>query len=123
MGLSAVIFNIFRDELPYLFIREDKVIEVASGLILIAAFFQISDGLQVVGLGALRGMSDVKIPTFITLISYWIFALPTGYILGISFNLGPAGVWLGLLTGLTATAILLIIRFSRISRANELLYG
>ncbi len=123
MGVSALLLIIFKDELPYLFIREQNVIDVASHLILIAAFFQISDGLQVVGLGALRGMSDVKIPTWVTLVSYWVLALPAGYILGISFNLGPGGVWLGLLTGLTVTALLLMIRFDRISRSRKIVHG
>jgi MATE family multidrug resistance protein len=89
---------------------------IASSLLIIAAIFQLSDGIQVVGLGALRGMADVKIPTLITLVAYWILALPLGYILGFSLNMGAIGIWIGLLAGLTIAAILLYIRFDRLSK-------
>jgi MATE family multidrug resistance protein len=82
----------------------------------IAAIFQLSDGIQVVGLGALRGMADVKIPTLITLVAYWIIALPLGYILGFSIKMGAFGIWIGLLGGLTIAAVLLYIRFDRLSQ-------
>jgi MATE family multidrug resistance protein len=72
--------------------------------------FQLSDGIQVIGLGALRGMSDVKIPTLITLIAYWGFGLPLGYVLGFNFDLGAMGVWFGLLAGLSIAAVLLFFR-------------
>jgi MATE family multidrug resistance protein len=116
MGISALVMISFNHRLPYLYIDDLEVISVAAELILIAAVFQISDGLQVVGLGALRGMSDVSIPTLITLLAYWILALPVGYILGIYLHFGALGVWVGLLVGLTVTAALLIYRFKHISR-------
>lgn len=117
MAMAGLIFIIGRDFLPTLYINEMDVIEVASSLLVIAAFFQISDGVQVVGLGALRGMADVKIPTFITLIAYWILGLPIGYILSFKFNIGPEGIWYGLLIGLSSAGILLSLRFHFISKA------
>jgi multidrug resistance protein, MATE family len=115
MGISALVMVLLNHYLPTWYIDDAEVIKLASRLILIAALFQISDGLQVVGLGALRGMSDVRIPTLYTLLAYWILALPVGYFFGITLDFGAAGVWIGLLTGLTVTAGLLIIRFRRIS--------
>ena len=75
------------------------------------AFYQVGDGLQVVGLGALRGLTDVKIPTVVTLVSYWLIALSCGYLLAFRFNLGVYGVWWGLLIGLTLAGILHVSRF------------
>ena len=77
---------LFRNYLPLLFNNNADVIAVSSSLIVIAAFFQLSDGTQVVGLGALRGMKDVKIPTIITLIAYWIIGLPMSYVFAFKFN-------------------------------------
>ncbi|WP_224996714.1 MATE family efflux transporter [Cesiribacter sp. SM1] len=109
--LFALLFLFGRHLLPTLYIDNTNVIDIAAGLLVIAAFFQLSDGLQVVGLGALRGMEDVRVPTWITLFAYWILALPLGYLLGFTFDLGIVGVWWGLLTGLTVAAILLAVRF------------
>ncbi|MBR9998446.1 MAG: MATE family efflux transporter [Cyclobacteriaceae bacterium] len=115
MGISAIALIVLNGYLPTWYIDDQEVINLASRLILIAAVFQISDGLQVVGLGALRGMADVKIPTLVTLLAYWILALPIGYFFGIYLDFGASGIWIGLLTGLTVTAALLIYRFRRIS--------
>jgi len=115
MGISGLILIGMHNYLPSWYIDDREVIQLSSELILIAAFFQISDGLQVVGLGALRGMSDVQVPTFVTLLAYWILALPVGYLLGIIFEFGAKGIWIGLLIGLTVTAGMLIERFRRIS--------
>ncbi|EMR03402.1 MATE family efflux transporter [Cesiribacter andamanensis] len=111
--LFAFIFLFGRYLLPTFYIDNEQVIEVAAGLLVIAAFFQLSDGVQVVGLGALRGMEDVRIPTWITLFAYWVLALPLGYVLGFVFDMGINGVWWGLLTGLTVAAVLLAVRFWR----------
>lgn len=116
MGGSAIIMISLNHYLPTWYIDDREVIKLASELILIAAVFQISDGLQVVGLGALRGMSDVKIPTLVTLLAYWILALPIGYFFGIFLDFGAGGIWFGLLIGLTVTAALLIYRFRQISK-------
>ncbi|WP_103865889.1 MATE family efflux transporter [Aquimarina sp. I32.4] len=110
MSLFALVFIVFRDILPKLYIKDIEVVELTSSLLLIAAVFQISDGLQVNTLGLLRGIEDVKIPTMITLISYWVIAMPVSYILAFHKNMGAQGVWIGLLTGLTFSAIALIYR-------------
>jgi MATE family multidrug resistance protein len=119
MTINAVVLILLRNDLPRLYIDDPQVISMASALIVVAAFFQISDGVQVVGLGALRGMSDVKIPTIFTLIAYWILALPVGYLAGILWNGGPMGIWWGLWGGLTSAAVLLFIRFDRMSRKKQ----
>ena len=92
------------------------VILLASKLLLVAAFFQIFDGLQVVILGALRGLQDVKIPALITFISYWIVGFPICYYLGLYTNLKSVGIWIGLFTGLFVASILLYIRFNYLSK-------
>ena len=108
----ALLFIVGRFFLPTLYIDDSEVIGLASSLLIIAAFFQISDGVQVVGLGALRGLADVKIPTLITFISYWIIALPVAYLLGFTLDMGINGIWWGLLIGLTVAAVSLFIRFN-----------
>lgn len=117
----AVFFFIFHKQLPNLYLDlNDKVnyadnlevLTIASKLLIVAAFFQITDSLQVIVLGALRGLQDVKIPTLLTFISYWLVGFPISYFLGTDDNLGSTGIWLGLLAGLTTAAILLYIRFN-----------
>ena len=92
-----------------------EVISIASKLLLAAAIFQISDSIQVVVLGALRGLQDVKIPTILTFISYWCVGFPVSYFLGKADMYGSFGIWLGLLAGLTTASILLFIRFNRLT--------
>jgi len=93
-----------------------EVVSLAGQLLLVSAFFQISDGIQVVVLGALRGLQDVKIPTFITFIAYWLIGFPISYYLGLHTELGSKGIWIGLLAGLTASAIMLYIRFNYLTK-------
>lgn len=112
MFCSGVIFILFRNFLPALYVNDEVVISIASSLLIIAALFQLSDGIQAVGIGILRGLTDVKIPTAITFIAYWVVGLPVGYLLGFTFQLGVQGVWIGLLMGLTTSAILLTLRFN-----------
>jgi len=116
MAVSAVVFVAGKYFLPSLYIDEPEVIELAGSLLIIAAFFQLSDGAQAVGLGILRGMADVKIPTLITLIAYWIVGLPVGYWLAFPMDMGPHGIWFGLLISLTIAAVLLFVRFHYISK-------
>jgi MATE family multidrug resistance protein len=112
MASSGIIFIAFRSLLPKLYIDDPIVISIASSLLVIAALFQLSDGIQGVGIGILRGLTDVKIPTIITFISYWIIGLPCGYLLAFTFGFGVQGVWIGLLLGLTASAVMLTLRFN-----------
>ena len=113
MSFSGIIFVVGREFLPSLYIENLTVIRMAAPLLIVAALFQLSDGIQVIGLGALRGMSDVKIPTIITFVSYWIFALPIGYVLSFWFKMGALGVWLGLFLGLTLSAGANFIRYRK----------
>lgn len=116
MGISAVILVIGRTAISNSFSDNIHVSEIASSLLLIAAFFQLFDGLQVTALGALRGVNDTTIPTTITLIAYWGIALPCSYLLAFKAGLGPNGIWYGLSIGLAAAAVMLILRFNYVTR-------
>lgn len=112
MSLAGLTFILLNNFLPTLYIDDEAVISIASRLIIIAALFQLSDGTQAVGIGVLRGLTDIKGPTIITFVAYWIISLPIAYILAFNFNLGVDGVWIGLLIGLTASALMLTFRFN-----------
>jgi MATE family multidrug resistance protein len=120
MSCTAIIFTFGNHLLPWIYTSDQRVIVIAAQLLIIAAFFQLFDGTQVVGLGVLRCMGDVNVPTFITFIAYWIIGLPVGYLLGIKFNMGVLGVWYGLVLGLLTASILLFVRFQLISRKHQL---
>jgi len=111
----AIAFVLLKNTLPQLYIDNNVVVGLAANLLIVAALFQISDGLQVGILGALRGLQDVNVPTFICFISYWIIGFSISFYFGKPERLGGTGIWLGLLAGLTASAILLYIRFMIIS--------
>lgn len=115
MSVFAIIFIVFNNELPLLYNDNTEVVQIAAALLIIAALFQLSDGVQVIALGALRGMKDVKIPTMITFIAYWLVALPIGYILAFKFNYGANGLWVGLFLGLTIAGVLVLFRFIKLS--------
>lgn len=112
-GASFILGNTY---LPTWYINEPVVIEMAGSLLIIAAFFQISDGVQAVGLGVLRGIADVKVPTFVTLFAYWFMAIPLGYFFGIYLDWGARGIWIALLIGLTLAAMLHLARFHVLSK-------
>ncbi len=123
--IFAILFIIFHQYLPHFFLNMDnvaqaadnqEVIAIAGQLLLVAAIFQISDGIQVVVLGALRGLQDVKVPMYITFVAYWLIGFPISYYLGLNTNLKGTGIWLGLLAGLTVAAILLYIRFNKLTK-------
>ncbi|MFB6455337.1 MATE family efflux transporter [Chitinophaga sp. Hz27] len=111
MGTTALIFMFGNHLLPQLYIQDNQVVSIAARLLIIAAFFQLFDGTQVVGLGVLRGLGDVRIPTIITLLAYWVLGIPLGYFLGITLGFGVEGVWWALLLGLLVASVLLFIRF------------
>ncbi|MEN8124355.1 MAG: MATE family efflux transporter [Bacteroidota bacterium] len=112
----AILFFVFRNFLPSLYIDNDAVITTAASLLLIAGLFQLSDGMQVVVLGALRGLQDVKIPTYLTFVAYWIVGFPISFVLGKVLGFGSQGIWIGLFAGLTASAIFLFMRFNYLSK-------
>jgi MATE family multidrug resistance protein len=113
MGSTALLLLASNRILPSYYINDAMVTQIASQLLIIAAFFQLSDGVQVIGLNALRGMTDVKIPTLITFISYWVIAIPLSYYLGFYTGLKANGIWIGLSAGLTISAVLLYFRFRK----------
>jgi MATE family multidrug resistance protein len=124
----AIFFILFHSYLPQFFMNLDdvnqlkinnEVIIISGKLLLVAAFFQISDGIQVVVLGALRGLQDVTVPMYITFVAYWIVGFPISYYLGIYTNLKATGVWIGLFAGLTVAAIFLYIRFQYVIKKNR----
>ncbi|WP_186989887.1 MATE family efflux transporter [Constantimarinum furrinae] len=121
----AIFFMIFNTSLPKLYLDYDdtanftdnfQVVSIAAKLMLIAAVFQISDAIQVVALGVLRGMQDVKIPTLITFIAYWLIGFPISFYLSMYGDYGSSGIWIGLLAGLTVSAVLLSVRFNYLSK-------
>ena len=116
MAAWALLFIFGRHLLPSLYIEDVAVIELTAALLIIAAFFQLSDGIQVVCAGALRGLQDVKVPSILIFVAYWVIALPLGYWLAFPLGLGATGIWIGLLIGLTLTASAMVVRFWRLSR-------
>ncbi|MGC1514432.1 MAG: MATE family efflux transporter, partial [Maribacter sp.] len=121
----AILFLLGRHWFPTLYLDisdlsnftdNTEVLVIAAELLFVAAFFQISDGIQVVVLGALRGLQDVQIPTLITFIAYWGIGFPVSFYLGLYTELESTGIWIGLLTGLTASAIMLYLRFNYLTK-------
>ena len=126
--LFCIIYLSFNEQLPWIYLENYgaatpsdtlEVVSIAAGLLLVSGFFQITDGLQAVILGALRGIQDVNVPTTLTFISYMVIGLPVSYYLGLKTSLGAVGIWLGLLTGLSTSALLLFLRFQH--RTKKLL--
>ena len=122
--IFGILFVILHNFLPHLFlnmnnvnqaIENKEVIIIASKLLLVAAVFQISDGIQVVVLGALRGLQDVKVPMYITFVAYWVVGFPTSFLLGKYTDLKAVGVWIGLLAGLSTAALFLYLRFHKLT--------
>lgn len=118
MAFCGLFFIIGRNILPTFFTQKEDVdvIVLASKLLIIAALFQLSDGVQVVALGILRGIQDVKIPSMITFVAYWIITIPLGYYLCVTLRMGAWGMWIALGLGLTISAILLVMRFLKLSQ-------
>lgn len=114
MGVSALLFALLNQYLPWIFTKDTVVIGIAAELLVIAGLFQLFDGTQVVGLGILRGVGDVNIPTLITFIAYWVIGLPVAYLLGIVLDLGVTGIWYGLTLGLLTSSLLLYVRYKRV---------
>ena len=121
----AVVLFLFNAILPKIYLDHNdpakftdnfEVLSIAAKLLLIAAIFQISDSIQVLVLGVLRGMQDVKIPTLITFIAYWLVGFPVSYYLSMHTEYKSSGIWIGLLFGLTVSAIMLFVRFNYLSK-------
>jgi MATE family multidrug resistance protein len=119
MSLTALLFIVANNLLPYIYTEDKAVIAIAAQLLIIAGFFQLFDGTQVVGLGVLRGIGDVNVPTLITFVAYWVIGIPLGYLLGITLGWGVNGIWYGLTVGLLSASIFLFIRFQKKTRHLE----
>ncbi len=123
--LFAILFFIFNTLIPHVYldvndinniVDNTEVAIIAGELLLIAGVFQLFDGMQAVVLGALKGLQDVKVPTIIVFIAYWVIAFPVCYYLGIYLDYGSRGIWIGLLVGLFCSSILLLFRFNNQSK-------
>ncbi|MBC7567096.1 MAG: MATE family efflux transporter [Pedobacter sp.] len=122
MSVTAIFFTLANNLLPYIYTEDQAVISIAAQLLIIAGFFQLFDGTQVVGLGILRGVGDVNVPTIITFIAYWIIGIPLAYVLGIVLKMGVNGIWYGLTFGLLTASILLFFRFQQKTKLLEEVY-
>ncbi|MFN2372513.1 MAG: MATE family efflux transporter [Cyclonatronaceae bacterium] len=111
MCTTAVLMFTFPELITSIYTGDAELTEMAVSLLFMAAIFQISDGLQVSGSAALRGLKDTRVPMYVNLLAYWIIGLPTAYMLGYHTALGPRGLWIGLIAGLTVAAILHNVRF------------
>ncbi len=121
MAVTAVLMFAFPTTIIGFYTSDPELISRSIVLLYLAAIFQLSDGLQVSGSGALRGLKDTTIPMYVNFLSYWVIGLPTGWFLGIHLGYGPEGLWTGLIAGLTTAAILHNVRFYIISRTLNLL--
>jgi MATE family multidrug resistance protein len=97
--------------LPYIFTQDAAVATTSTMLLFYAAVFQISDATQAIGVGLCRGIKDVVRPTIYVAIAYWVIGIPVGYMLAFTYNMGAAGIWIGLVVGLSVSSILVNHRF------------
>ena len=109
--IAVTAFVTLRFWLPSLYVADPAVIALSAHLLLYAAAFQLFDGMQAVGMGLLRGMNDTRIPTIIAFSSYTIVAMPVGYVCAFPFGMGPAGIWVGYLTGLITASVGYFLRY------------
>ncbi len=112
----AVFFLCFSGVLPKLYTANAEVLGLATTMLFFAAIFQISDGMQAVASGVLRGMQDVKYPAIIAFVSYWLIMIPSCYLLAFKLNLGLKGIWAGFIVGLTVAALLQLLRYRYVLR-------
>ena len=116
MACTAVFLLVFRDAVVSLYTNDLAVQAIAISLLLMAAIFQIGDGIQIGAAGALRGYKDTRVPMVINLFAYWFLAFPLAYLAAITYRLPPQYTWAAFVLGLSVAAILLTIRYVRISR-------
>lgn len=115
-GLTMTFFILFRHWLPLMFTSDEAVLAVAAQLFVMAAIYQIPDGLQTIALGVLRGMQDVRVTMNYAFVAYIVINLPVGYLCAFTLRLGAPGLWIGFIVGLTVAAILFITRYRRAAR-------
>ncbi len=115
MSIAALSFLLLPRPLALLLTNQEEVLRIAVPLLAVAAVFQISDGVQGVGAGVLRGAGDTRFAFVANLVGHWAVGFPIALLLGFTFAWGIVGLWWGLCAGLTAVAILLLARFWRLS--------
>lgn len=115
----CLLFILLRYQLPHLFNNNTEVLSLAATFLLMAAVFQISDSIQAISAGLLRGIKDVNIPTIFIAVAYWALGIPIGALLAFHFNMGGVGIWLGLIAGLSFSALFLTIRFLKKANASS----
>jgi len=118
MACSATFLLLFRDQVVSLYTSDTAVQAIAISLLLMAAVFQIADGAQIGAAGALRGYKDTRMPMIINTFAYWVMGFPLAYMAAITFRAPPSYIWGGFVLGLSVAAVLLTIRFLRLSRAH-----
>ena len=111
--VMGILLVIFRKNVVMLFSSDPEVIRLGSQVLIMAGIFQLSDGMQAVGAGILRGLKDVKVTMYVAFLSYLVINLPLGYIMAFVVGLGAPGVWMGFIGGLSVAAILFRIRYVR----------
>jgi MATE family multidrug resistance protein len=115
MTCSATFLLLFRDTVVGLYTSDVAVQTIAISLLLMAAIFQVADGVQIGAAGALRGYKDTRLPMAINIVAYWIFAFPMAYMAAVTYKLPPNYIWGGFVIGLSVAAIMLTIRYARLS--------
>jgi MATE family multidrug resistance protein len=115
-SVTALVLFAGREHLVTLYSDDAKVAALAASLILYAAAFQFPDGAQVLSNGSLRGLKDTRLPMLLAAVAYWGIGIPLGAWLALGAGLGPKGMWMGMIAGLSVAAVLLGVRFLRVSR-------
>ncbi|MES2695311.1 MAG: MATE family efflux transporter [Verrucomicrobiota bacterium] len=118
MAFFAISFAFGGRTIASWYVNDAAVVALATQLLAVAALFQLFDGTQVIAAGSLRAIMDVRVPAIITLIAYWVIALPLGYFLGVRGPWGAVGIWVGIATGLALAAVFMTLRFVRLTRAT-----
>ncbi len=116
MSVSAAFLLVFRDAVVSLYTDDPSVTAIAISMLLMAAIFQVADGVQIGAAGALRGYKDTRVPMFINIVAYWVIAFPLAYLATVTYRLAPAYTWGGFVVGLSVAAVLLTWRYARVSR-------
>ena len=114
--VSCAAMALFPHGIAALYTGDADVAAFAAQLLLFAAAFQFSDGIQVTANGALRGLKDTTVPMAITTLAYWVIGMPTGYWLAFHAHFGASGMWMGMIAGLSVAAVLLFARFAHAAR-------
>ena len=116
MSVSAAFLLVFRDTVVSVYTNDPSVTAIAISMLLMAAVFQVADGVQIGAAGALRGYKDTRMPMLINIVAYWVIAFPLAYLATVTYRLPPAYTWGGFVAGLSVAAVLLTWRYARVSR-------